>query len=419
MLSLRTRFTLLLVAAVVLVLFIATFVTAQFMRKIPDELYARAVAEKAELVVALLKADPAASAGLGVEFGVQPIDQDIDQRLTARLKRALSEKNQAMGLIVLAREAEGGSRRLAFALANGRWVTFGFPGDHDFPVLPLITYLGLVAAGLIAIALYASAVMMRPLRVLDEAIGLIRPDGNIPALPETGPPEMRTTARTINRLSARLNAAIGSRMRLVAAAGHDMRTPMTRMRLRAEFIADVDEREAWLKDLTELDHMADSAIRLVREEVSGASGETVALDRLLADIVTEVRETGLPVETGTLSPATVLGGTFALKRALRNLVVNAATHGQGARVSLAPAGAGQVEVTITDRGPGIPPHLIDQVFEPFFRADQARRQAVPGAGLGLAISREIIETHAGSVTIANRPGGGLLQAVRFPAVQPG
>ena len=263
------------------------------------------------------------------------------------------------------------------------------------------------------IATYVSNVMMRPLRILDETIAKIRPDGIIPELPETGPMEVRTTAKTINRLATRLNAAVSSRMRMIAAAGHDMRTPMTRMRLRAEFVADCDDRQSWLKDLDELDHIADSAIRLVREEISPAAQEQVSLDAVLRSIAEEVRETDLPVEQGAIAPALVKGAPFALKRALRNLVVNAATHGLGARVSLANYGEEAV-LTVMDCGPGIPQNLLDRVFEPFFRVDQARRQLVPGAGLGLAISQEIIENHGGTITIVNRREGGLLQTVRLP-----
>jgi signal transduction histidine kinase len=206
-------------------------------------------------------------------------------------------------------------------------------------------------------------------------------------------------------------------MRMIAAAGHDMRTPMTRMRLRAEFVSDGDDRQSWLKDLEELDHIADSAIRLVREEVSPAAQEEVSLDVILRSVAEEIRETEMPVEQGAIARALVKGAPFALKRAIRNLVVNAATHGQGAAVVLSSNGEEAV-LTIADSGPGIPQNLLDRVFEPFFRVDQARRQLVPGAGLGLAISREIIENHGGSITIVNRREGGLLQTVRLPLCTP-
>ncbi len=421
--SLRTRFTLLLVVAVLLVLVAAAFVTAQLLRKPPETQFSLAMVEKAELAAAFLRVSPESAKSLNIPIGPRPATAEIDEFHT----RILNDDRKARGykteLIVLqgtgpvGPEPEPDGRNLAVHIAGDQWAFLEFPpGLGPFPFAPLAAYLTLVAAGIIAIAVYASAVMMRPLRILDETIAKIRSDGVIPDIPETGPMEVRTTARTINRLAARLNAAISSRMRLVAAAGHDLRTPMTRMRLRAEFVVDADERQSWLKDLDELDHIADSAIRLVREEVSDAADKAVQLDTVIEEIVTEIRETGLKVDHGPLQPLVVKGAPFALKRAIRNLVINAATHGEGASLSLAQADDGGAILSICDDGPGIPPHLLDRVFEPFFRVDQARRQIVPGAGLGLAISREILENNGGSVSIVNRREGGLLQTVRLPVV---
>ncbi|OJF96564.1 ATP-binding protein [Pararhizobium antarcticum] len=411
--SLRTRFTLLLVVAVVLVLVAAAFVTAQLLRKPAAARFNLAISENAELASVLLRADPAAAARLNIPIGSRPTEDRIDAFPTRLLNADRMNKGYTSELLLL-HDKGPNARNLAVHIDGNRWAFLNFPGPGPFPLVPLAAYLTLVAAGMIGIAVYASAVMMRPLRILDETIAKIRPDGVIPDIPETGPMEVRTTAQTINRLAARLNAAISSRMRLVAAAGHDLRTPMTRMRLRAEFVADADERQSWLKDLDELDHIADSAIRLVREEVSNAADETVRLDRIIEEIVSEIRETGLDVDHGPLLPVVVTGAPFALKRAIRNLVINAATHGEGACLSLGGIADGDAVLTICDNGPGIPPHLLDRVFEPFFRVDQARRQIVPGAGLGLAISREIIENNGGSVAIVNRPEGGLLQTVRLP-----
>jgi signal transduction histidine kinase len=206
-----------------------------------------------------------------------------------------------------------------------------------------------------------------------------------------------------------------SRMRLVAAAGHDLRTPMTRMRLRAEFLE--EDREKWLNDLDELDRIADSAIRLVREEVNQDAVEPLGLDRLVRDIEVEMASLGHAVSVGHLDKVSVRAGALGLRRALRNLIVNAATHGKGCTVSLAAQG-GRAVLTIADRGPGIPPDLLNKAFEPFFRVDPARTQFLPGAGLGLAIAREIIERYGGTITLENRQGGGLVQTVILPVVLP-
>ncbi|OBZ95224.1 hypothetical protein ADU59_11540 [Pararhizobium polonicum] len=412
MLSLRTRFTVLLVISVILVLVIAAFVTAQLLRRPSEAMFDRALAEKAELAFLLLRADPSAAETMHIQILGKPEESRIDRQRTDNLQNEGRRQGYTANVVVL-KSFNKHRQDMAVELGGARWAYLDFPGPGPFPYLPLAAYLALVAIGMAGVSIYVSNVMMRPLRILDETIAKIRPDGIIPELPETGPMEVRTTAKTINRLATRLNAAVSSRMRMIAAAGHDMRTPMTRMRLRAEFVGDGDDRQSWLKDLDELDHIADSAIRLVREEVSPAAREQVPLDAILRSVAEEVRETDLPVEEGSIMQASVKGAPFALKRAVRNLVVNAATHGQGAHISLSSTGTDAV-LTIMDSGPGIPQNLLDRVFEPFFRVDQARRQLVPGAGLGLAISREIIENHGGTITIVNRPEGGLLQTVCLP-----
>ena len=181
-----------------------------------------------------------------------------------------------------------------------------------------------------------------------------------------------------------------SRMRLVAAAGHDLRTPITRMRLRAEFVEDDDDRARWLTDLDELERIADSAILLVREESGKAPPELIQLDELVGSIGSELRDQDLDVTETTTEPVKVRASRLTLNRALRNLIINAATHGVRARVEVGAAN-GAARIVIEDDGPGIPPDLLGQVFEPFFRADPARRQDIRGAGLGLTIAREIIQ----------------------------
>jgi signal transduction histidine kinase len=199
-------------------------------------------------------------------------------------------------------------------------------------------------------------------------------------------------------------------MRLIAAAGHDLRTPMTRMRLRAEFISDETERDKWLADLEELDTIADSAISLVREEASHETAEPVRLDRLLDEIAQALGPMKYPLRLHQLEPLAVRAGPRALKRALQNLIINAATHGGGADVALRRE-AGAAVVIITDDGPGIPEDVLGRVFEPFFRVDPARRKLMPGAGLGMAIAREIVERFGGTVRIHNRRPHGLEQRV--------
>lgn len=279
----------------------------------------------------------------------------------------------------------------------------------------LLGWMALIAAGAIAVSVAAVYRLTQPLLLVERSIANVDAEGELPRLPESGPAEVRVTARAINRLSARLKQAMESRMRLVAAAGHDLRTPMTRMRLRAEFL-DNPDREKWLSDLDELDHIADSAISLVREETAAEEHNPIRLDFLLREVVGELRELGMDLRLGSVAAAEIVIRPLSLKRALRNLLVNAATHGKGATITLANAG-GAARIEILDRGRGIPDDLLERATEPFFRVDPARSSA-GSVGLGLAIAREIILRNGGKLTLANAPVGGLAQTITVPVHRP-
>lgn len=332
--------------------------------------------------------------------------------LAAALQRALLREGENQPVQVI--ERGGGERIAAQRLEDGRYMLFPFPRPMGPPPeiwLALLAWLALVVIGVTGAVLALAWRATQPFAILERAVASVGADGVLPHVPETGGSEARQTAVALNALSDRLKAAMESRMRLVAAAGHDLRTPMTRMRLRAEFLAE-EERAAWLTDLDELDAIADSAIRLVKEEGAGEDRGPVGLDRLVRETAVELAAAGLPVQLGETAPAVVTAGPLALRRALRNLITNGATHGGGAAVRLEVAGT-EALVIIEDDGPGIPDELIPLAFEPFFRASPGRTQIIKGAGLGLAIAREIIERFAGSIEISNRPEGGLRQVVRL------
>ena len=371
----------------------------------------RSLAERAAIVALAAHGSPETAARLGMDVGPMPSDSSVDEKLSRHFRRLVRHRG-AISNVEIIDVRDGGGRRIAIPIAPGQYAFLPFPPPPAFPLRNLAFYLSLIAIGATAIAVYAANRMMRPLRMLESTIAKVGPDGTIPQMPEKGAPEIRATAQIINRLTARLNAVTESRMRLVAAAGHDLRTPMTRMRLRTEFIEDEDERAAWLKDINELDRIADSAIRLVREEVSSDVREPVDLGGLVREIAAELGDLGMSVQLRPMDRAEIVAPPFAMKRALRNLMINAATHGGGAEVGLRSDRHGII-IAIEDNGPGIPGALIERVFEPFFRVDEGRRQFHPGAGLGFAIAREIITRNGGRLTIENRLAGGLRQTVSF------
>jgi len=409
--SLQARIVALLIAAMLSVAMLATYTATRVMRPPSPQATMEPVARQIHATVAMLGHNDARDAP---PLRPNPAEGVPDEHMTHFLRGALSRTGPPFAAVVS--RAEGQASLTASVPMGARgWLAVEIPDLSPPPGRwrVLVIWLLLLTIGSMAVAVYAARRLTRPLQLLEDAADRVGPDGRIAHIPEVGTGEVRAAAKALNRLSAQLRSAMESRMRLVAAAGHDLRTPMTRMRLRAEFIEDETERAKWLADLEELDQIADSAIRLVREEVRASDPEPLRLDQLLQVLVEELRELGQKIELGVLPVVTVGAGPMALKRAMRNLISNAATHGEGAEVSLTRQGDTAV-IRILDSGPGIPEKLIGRVFEPFFRVDQARRKTFPGAGLGLAIAREIVERLGGTITIRNRERGGLEQLCALP-----
>ncbi len=420
--GLRLKLALIFVGSVVAVVFVATAITALVLSiGETDRLMgpmARHMAITTDIIANRESGQPPPKPPRDRERIVDALPAGTEQPdLAGALQRALAREGEVRPATVI--DTAAGERIAALQLDDGRRMLFSFPQQMGPPPelwLALLSWLALVAIGVVGVALLLAQRVTQPFSVLERAIASVGPDGVLPHVPETGGSESRQTAVALNTLSVRLKGAMESRMRLVAAAGHDLRTPMTRMRLRAEFLPEED-RDAWLSDLDELDAIADSAIRLVKEEGAGEDRRLVDLRQLVIDTATELAAADLPISFGEVAAVSVTAGPLALRRALRNLMTNAATHGGGGRVQLA-AEAGEARLTIEDSGPGIPDELIPQVFEPFFRANPGRTQTTKGAGLGLAIAKEIVERFGGSIEISNRPEGGLRQVVRMRASIP-
>ncbi|MDK4741427.1 ATP-binding protein (plasmid) [Rhizobium sp. CB3060] len=410
--SLGARLAILLLTAIVLVVITSSFAANLVMRGPRPEATMEPMAHQLSILAKLAEKDRAAAIAAGVVIAAAPADGQPDEPLSGFLMESLRRTGDVR-VATVSRQPTG-TMIASLYLPDGKWMVMPLPelGPPPGGWKILAGWLGLIIAGSVLISIFAASKIMKPLRLLERASAEIGPDGTLPHVPETGPGEIRVTARALNELSARVKAATESRMRLVAAAGHDLRTPMTRMRLRAEFIKDDEDRLKWLADLEELDTIADSAIGLVREEISKDSLQCVRLDTIVANIVSELTAMGMAVKAGELQPATICAGSLAVTRALRNLLINAATHGQSAIVTVTRSGDKAI-VTIVDTGPGIPEERLSQVFEPFFRIDIARQRSFPGAGLGMAIAKEIISRFEGEITVRNRHPRGLEQMVAF------
>jgi signal transduction histidine kinase len=405
--TLRAKIALLLVTTIVTVVVCITVATMYVFRA-PDEEVVDLLARQLILMQRLAINDP-----LGKELSAVPENGSTDDKRTAMFRDLTARLGTPLDIVITRKE---GLEARRFQTASVRVESRGWLiVDLDPPPdIELVWWLLFITIGVGGVGVLAANRMIRPLVMLESAVEMVNPDGVLPELPERGPAEVRATARALNLLSARLKRAMESRMRLIAGAGHDFRTPLTRMSLRAEFIENEEERELWFSDIKELDHIADSAIELVRGEITEASSEIICMEDLVQSVTTELRHQKFEIEIRSTAKASVQGNRVALMRALRNILINAATHGKRGTVSV--VGGKTARITICDEGPGIPADLIDQVFEPFFRADPARAQNIPGAGLGLSISRDIIRKAGGDIKISNKLGGGLLQVVELPTV---
>jgi signal transduction histidine kinase len=404
--SLRAKLAVLIAVVIISMVGVMTAVLVYLLRP-PDELQAIGpLADQVHLLVGVARDAPAL-----VSIERAPAGGTVETDATAWLREVLEARGVPRDVVV------SRSKRLpmlSVPVENG-WLVVQItdlpPPGGVFNLI--LMWLALIALGAIAVALFVANRMVKPLVLLERAIESVGSDALLPELPVTGPVEVRVAAKALNSLSSRLKVALESRMRLVAAAGHDLRTPITRMRLRVEFIENDDDREMWLEDIDELGRIADSAILLVREDSGKSVPEPLALDTLISELVGDLRTLSYDVTLTSSTEAIVRASRTGLSRAFRNLMINAATHGKRARVAVQ-CTSSEARVVIDDDGPGIPPDLIGQVFEPFFRVHPARMKEIDGAGLGLTIAHEIVQRAGGSITIENGASHGLVQTVTLP-----
>jgi signal transduction histidine kinase len=407
--TLRAKLAMLIALVIVFVFTVSTGVLLYLFNP-PDERQAIGpMAEQVQLLEKVLHVAPTL-----VTVQPEPAGGEIATDLTAWLRDALKAEGLSRNVVV---SRKNDLPLLSIPVDQG-WIITQIP---DLPPEGglfnlLLMWLAFIALGALAVALFFANRMVKPLVLLERAIESVGPDALLPTLAITGPAEVRVAAKALNSLSSRLKVAMEGRMRLVAAAGHDLRTPITRMLLRAEFVEDDDDRAMWFKDIDELSRIADSAILLVREESGKSAPETLRLDMLISELVDELRALSYDITLTSSTVGIVRASRIGLNRAFRNLVINAATYGKRARVAVQSAPS-EVIVVINDDGPGIPPDMIGQVFEPFFRANRARTKHFDGAGLGLTIAKEIVERAGGSIRIENGPLLGLVQTVKLPAEQ--
>ena len=233
-------------------------------------------------------------------------------------------------------------------------------------------------------------------------------------MPERGPYEVRTAARALNRMRERIRNLIDDRTQMLAAVSHDLRTPITRLRLRCEFIADETARAQMLEELAHMGTMVESVLYFLRDERRREAATALDLAASLQTICDQFADTGHDVSYDGPDHVVIRAHAEELHRAITNLIDNAVRYGNktDVRVAVTPT---LVTIAIEDDGPGIPEDAKEAMFKPFVRGDAARGMNSPsGFGLGLSIARAVIEAHRGTLTLIDRKPHGLIAQITLP-----
>lgn len=317
--------------------------------------------------------------------------------------------------VMMAGRTEPVELTLSIRLVTGDWLNvrtmFQRPGPQWTPeaLLPLL----LMAVAVALVAWITAMRIVGPMRAL--AAGADRLGRGLDAgpLPLTGPAEVRDTTLAFNRMQDRLTRFVTERTRMLAALSHDLRSPLTAMRLRVELL-DEDEDSIRLKALVaEMQAMVEATLDFARGAAVHEAAVQVDLAAVLADLVRDAAAGEGHATLAAAQPVLAAVHLTTLKRALRNLIDNAIRYGDVARVTLT-GQPGLAIITIADDGPGLPEDQLAAVFEPFVRLEASRSRDTGGVGLGLAIARTALQAHGGDVTLRNRPEGGLEAVVRLP-----
>jgi signal transduction histidine kinase len=300
-------------------------------------------------------------------------------------------------------------------LKDGTPVTFDTgqsPDAANWPYRLLLSLVVLLGA-VLALTLFAVRWVTRPLKTLAEAAEQLGADINRPPLDEKGPLEVSRAARAFNDMQQRLAKFINDRTRILAAMSHDLKTPITRLRLRSELLDDPQIRAKFTKDLEEMESMVGATLDFMRGLESGEPVQPVDVMALLESMQEDMVEMGASVKIEGAAHLPYEGKPQALKRCLSDLLDNAVKYGKSATVAV-DDDKSRLVITIRDEGPGIPERELEKVFDPFYRLETSRNRQTGGTGLGLTIARSIVENHGGKLVLRNHAEGGLEVGITLP-----
>ena len=300
------------------------------------------------------------------------------------------------------------------ALTDGRWLNVEVAPPPDAPwgwtfVLSFV----LSAVGIAVVAVLTGRRIAKPMRSLATAAGRLGRGEAVEDLPVAGPQETRDTVHAFNVMRERLDRFVRDRTAMLAAISHDLRTPITSLRLHAEFVEEEETKSKIIAALDEMQGMIEDTLAFIREDMQQEGTRAVDLYALVESVAADLVELGHEIDVADSGRVPIECRPVALRRAVRNLLDNACRYGTRATVQIA-RDTGQVRIVVEDEGPGIAEVDMERVFEPFVRLDPSRSSDTGGTGLGLAITRSIVRSHGGDIRMENRSTGGLRATISLP-----
>lgn len=368
------------------------------------------------------------SAPLGFELKVLPWSdvsgeegrQTDDHLLSDELRRVLPADFEAV--VLENTQGDGGHSTLAVRLDAPRALVIGFSGVDIAPsafgaIVEFIAKALILMLPMLVLVLYIGTMITSPLVRFADAAKRLRLDGDEEELFATsGAKEIRTLATSLNNMRRRIRKMVDDRTRMLTAVSHDLRTPLTRLRMRVERSRDAASREAMLADISTLTTMIEDSLQYLTSTAAAEAPRKVDLSSLLQTIASEFSDLGHNVIYQGPERFAYLCKRKAMIRAVTNIVENAVRFGTTVSIELHNNSRGNVEIVVCDDGPGLDNDLYEKVLEPFFKADEARTpNSGSGFGLGLSIADEIVKGHGGSLLLDNAPPQGLRVTIRLPS----
>jgi signal transduction histidine kinase len=342
-----------------------------------------------------------------IDFSVRTIQVgrvDIDQMPIPRRMRERVERRRPPEIL-----------RVSIQLETGEWVNSWMrlrPAGAGALISIIAQTVILYGVLLFLLFLFARRVS-RPLKLLTAAVRDFSEDSDSNVVPVAGPHDVASLIEAFNAMQIRIAAMLGEKDHMLGAIGHDLRTPLSALRIHAENVEDEVERARMVETISDMTETLDDILSLARLGRPNAQSEPLDLTALVDSAIEDFRDVGAAVEWEDGEKTIVIGRANLLKRAIRNLIDNAIRYGEAAKVRVR-SEDGMAIVEVMDDGPGIPVDALETVFEPFSRLESSRNRNEGGSGLGLALARAIVREHSGELILENQQDKGLCARMTLP-----